>query len=155
MTGSRSFYWEALPLYLRLTGEFEKLPVGESKDNFARAVVASFALDTTGRVPPQPKSVRDIEDEYGFTIAAQKKYGMALGKDFAWASLLVPINAPVNHYTYKQLTKETYPERFRRAPTLHNAKQMVLTVAEWLHFVPHEFSCPIPKAIQDHLQSRG
>lgn len=155
MSSKNEIKWEALPLYERLTEEFSGLPSGDSKVNFAKAVNASFALDTTGRTPPQPKSAKDIDDEYGFNVPAQKRYGLILGKDAAWSSLLKPINAPVNTYVYKHLTKETYPTRFGRQPVLHNQKQMLLTVAEWLHFVPHEFSCPLPRAIQRFLDING
>jgi hypothetical protein len=152
MSSAPSIAWETLPVYVRITAEFNRLPDGESKDHFSRAVEASFALDTTGRDPPRPKSAMDIQNEWGFTVAAQKKYGMALGKDAAWIGLLEPVNAPVNTYVYKQLTKTSYPERFGREPVMHNGKQMLLTVAEWLHFVRHEFSCPLPQAIQKHLR---
>lgn len=147
--------WEHVPLYARLTSEFVRLPVGEAKDNFAKAVRASFALDTTGRAQPNPASASGIADEFGFNIGAQKRYGMSFGKDAAWELLLEPINAPVNTYVYKQLTRLNYVPRFGREPTLHNGKQMILTVAEWLHFVPYEFSCPLPQVIDAHLQQPG
>ncbi len=76
---------------------------------------------------------------------------MAFGKDVAFKELLEPINAPVNLGLYKKLTKETYPARFGREPFILYQKQMVLTAAEWLHFVPYEFQCPIPVIVDQYL----
>lgn len=143
--------WEVVPLFIHISVEFAKMPDGEAKLNFAKAIQKSFSIDVSGRPTPNPASPVDIENEYGFSIVAQKKYRMAFGKDIAFKELLEPINAPVNLGLYKKLTKETYRVRFGREPFILYQKQMVLTAAEWLHFVPYEFQCPIPVIVEQYL----
>jgi hypothetical protein len=150
-----AFSWDHVPLYLRINSEFDRLPNGEAKQSFAKAIELSFKLDASGRSPPKPPHPSDIENEFGFSIPAQKKFGMAFGKGFAFKDLLIPINAPVNQGLYKKLNPDNYAKRFLREPFLLYVKKkhMILTVAEWLHFVPYEFQCPLPSAIDTYLTS--
>lgn len=147
--------WDKLPLFQLVSQQFRRVPPGDAKDKFARAVAASWLLDTTGSQFPAPKNAQDIHDEFGFDLKAQKRYGISVGKEKAFESLLRPMNAPVTTYRYKQMDRKEYATRFNRDPCLLYTSQMVLTIAEWLHFAPHEYEIPLPRVIDQYLKGQG
>jgi hypothetical protein len=139
-------------LETRTLAKFQELATDELRRTFANALKLSMRLDMNGNNFPRPADVSDLQRKYGLTLDVQRSFLLVINKQLA-KKFLVDLNFPVRSNFDKIFDIPAYRARFDREPAMVGKRQMVLTYAEWLHFVRYEFEPEFPEFLESYLAS--
>lgn len=129
---------------------FSNLGTDDLRKSFASALKQSITIDISNSSNPNPASVNRIKDKYGFQPEIQKSYFLAVNKQSA-KLFLMELGYPVNTNFDRLYNRISYKEKFNREPYVFGVRQMVLTYAEWLHFVDYTFEPEFPDFLSPYL----
>jgi len=130
---------------------FDKLSTDKQKIAFANALKKSITLDISSTSYPNPKTVDYITDRYGFNIEAQLEYFLSVNKQTAKV-FLKDMNYPIKSSFDTVYNTKKYFADFNRLPFVRGKRQMILTYAEWLHFVKFPFEPEYPEFLNGFLK---
>ena len=125
------------------------------REAFVQAFSASLLLDgsyISRNVTGLPNVLRpyDIEREYGFSFNDQRAYGISLTRPAAYQFLRQ--YTAIRKFAFdKRYTRIYYEEQFGTQPCYmsESSKVMLLTYAEWLHFLKINIQPDLPKELED------
>lgn len=133
-----------------LVTHLERLPEGQRK-MYAQALEASFTIDISGR--NQPYDASYIEENFGFNYSAQNQLAISITRPKA-EKFLQSISCPTISKGFKNtFNRDKFKEVFnqREAICIYKNQQMLLTYAEWLHFVNNIVQLELPEKIKQYL----
>lgn len=131
---------------------FNGLKTRKQKRTYALALRLSIRLDIDGTSRPNPATVLSISREYGFNPKYQKDSFIAINKQKA-KKFLTDFGYTINTSFDKTYNRPAYKEVFDREAFTINRRQMLLTYAEWLHFVDYPFEPPLPDVFNEYLDN--
>lgn len=122
----------------------------ELKLQFAMAARASLRLDMQTK-PPRPATAKEIQRESQISLEDQRAWRISLTRPEAIKFLKERTNNTGR--LPKRCTADNYRKFFKRTPTTVPGHDdwLLLTYAEWLHFVNITLEPPLPKAIARYL----
>ncbi|MEZ5947549.1 MAG: hypothetical protein R3C13_03625 [Hyphomonas sp.] len=108
------------------------------QSNYKKALKRSFRLDLDSKTP-KPATVRDLQEEFGFSEGDQYAWRLAVTKPLALIALR-ELCGGVSERTARGLNITAYENRFKRPPhRLGNyPRTMLLTYAEWFQLIGYE-----------------
>jgi hypothetical protein len=133
------------------TKNLEKLTTEDQKVAFAQALKESITLDMSGHNPPKLSSPYDIRQRYGFSFEDQRNYRISLGKREALEFLKEFGKTGLNTGFNKRYTESRYQLVFNRDRCAKVGRSLLLTYAEWLHFVDFRFEPDFPSVLIVYL----